>query len=273
MADPVVDSNVAPVVQPPAGDDLIKRASEVKIETPLPAKADVDYENHFDPNAINTLKTSEELKSYAEGLRKSYARGFEKKTQELSSTRKLLEAQLTSMNTWTPERVQALINDPQFVQAASSIIGPSSQNDNSMLSENERKTISNIERQQQTILKQQLELQKREQDVQIAGRFSNYNPQSVDILTAELIEGKVQATREHLWKVLDYDQAVQRAYELGKQDRNLSIKEKINASSATGFNASPITSGSEIDPKESSSQAWERSKQNALNALAQAAKK
>jgi hypothetical protein len=46
-----------------------------------------------------------------------------------------------------------------------------------------------------------------------------------------MMQGRVQATREHLWKVVDYESAVKRAYDLGKQDRKMEVAEKVGASS------------------------------------------
>jgi hypothetical protein len=44
----------------------------------------------------------------------------------------------------------------------------------------------------------------------------------------------VVATREHLWKVIDYEAAVQRAYELGRQDARSVNQDKFNASNMVG---------------------------------------
>jgi hypothetical protein len=68
---------------------------------------------------------------------------------------------------------------------------------------------------------------KSQQDAQLKNKYTNYAPDMIDTLTTDLIQGKRQATREDLWKAVDYDDAVRRAYELGKQDKNFDNKEKI----------------------------------------------
>jgi len=46
-----------------------------------------------------------------------------------------------------------------------------------------------------------------------------------------MMAGKIQATNEHLFKVVNYETAIRNAYQMGKEDRKLDIGEKVNASS------------------------------------------
>jgi hypothetical protein len=75
----------------------------------------------------------------------------------------------------------------------------------------------------------------KKQDETLKTRYANYNPEAVDIITSDLLTGKVRATREDLWKVYDYEPAVKRAYELGRQDGQTEKQEKVNSISAEGM--------------------------------------
>ena len=73
------------------------------------------------------------------------------------------------------------------------------------------------------------------QDEQLKTKYANYDPSAVDVITSELLTGKRQATREDLFRAIDYENAVKRAYELGKADSAVDKQEKINASSYDGI--------------------------------------
>ena len=61
----------------------------------------------------------------------------------------------------------------------------------------------------------------------------------MDSLTKDLLAGKYQATREDIWKVHDYESMANRAYQLGKQDRQLDLGIKVEANSIIGNQVIP----------------------------------
>ena len=216
-------------------EDLISRASQVKLdekqETQQPNTDDVK----FDYGKLDNIKSPEEAKQWAEEAYKSLQRGFNTKFQEVASLRKSLEAKAQESQEWTPERVQSLLNDPKFVESAQAVAGQNNQNDYMTEEEKARDLrVKQLENEIRSLQQQNSNTLKSQQDNQLQGKYANYKPEAVDILTADLLQGKVQATREHLWKVIDYDAAVRRAYELGKQDRKLDINEKESSMSFDG---------------------------------------
>ena len=83
--------------------------------------------------------------------------------------------------------------------------------------------------------------------MQIKSRYKNYDSRIVDEAYEGLKTGKVQATREDLWKAIDYERAIKRAYELGKKDKAVDTSDKFQASSPnSGMN---ITQSSDVPKK------------------------
>jgi hypothetical protein len=212
--------------------DLITRVSEVKEE----AKPEVKEEAKFNINdldasieAVQDPKSKEQLLA----LKKSLISGENKKYQEIADLRKDLEAKIENLKTqpkeWTSERVQELMKDQSFVTAAQSIVGE--ETSESALSEKEQARIKQLEQQLRTVQQQGMQAFKAQQDEVLKAKYANYDGQAVDTITADLLEGKVQAGREDLWKVYDYEAAVKRAYKLGLEDKKLNITEKVDSAS------------------------------------------
>lgn len=219
--------------------DLLTRVSQVKTEV-----KQEDTEGKFN---INDLDAQIEklpdpaLKEQMVGLKKSLLRGENQKYQEIANLRKQYETKLAETQTWTPERLQAEINKPDFVQAAQSVLQTRNPNDNG-LTDSQWSTLSDVEKAELNQLKQKIvsleknswEAVKSQQDAQLKNKFANYDPSVVDNVANDLVQGKIQATREALWKVVDYENAVKRAYELGLMDKNTQNQEKVNGMTFEG---------------------------------------
>lgn len=180
-------------------------------------------------------------------------RGYNQKFQELAELRKALESNQTKAEeAWTVDRVQKLLQDPQFVNVAQQISGyqPEGQDDDeySALSPREQALMQKLEAQTNMIQKQMSEAERFKQDSELKSKYKDYNPQAVDTLTADLLAGRVQATREHLHKVATYDtmkaemlKRVEAAYELGRSERDNGIPEKVQATSFQGQTTTPTS--------------------------------
>ena len=231
-----VKQEAVPVVQPePVQEDLVSRVSKVK--PPEEAKKEIDEKfNINDLDAAIEKLPDPLIKEQVLGLKKSLLKGENQKYQEIANLRKQYESELSKSNSWTPEKVQGLLNNPEFVNAAQSIVTPQ-QDNGSMLTAQEKQQLEENNRKVNTLLQQNLQLQRVQQDSQLKNRYANYKPEVVDNVFNELVMGKVQATREDLWKVIDYENAVMRAYELGKQDKNQQNQERVQGMTlATGMN-------------------------------------
>lgn len=219
--------------------DLITRASEVKAPEPKPTDG-FDRKKHDEVVSSLPPEVQEQVRAYENEIMS----GASKKFREAAEIRKELE------RPWTPDRVQQLLNDQTFVSSAQAIAqqqalqqNPQGSNMNdqewSALTEGEKKQFYAVQQNQAQLQGQMNQILSRQEDTLLSQRYKNYNPQAVDEIRHGLLSGSMQATREHLWKVHDYDAAVRRAYELGKQDRQTDIQGKMQASSPqVGVNAS-----------------------------------
>ena len=231
--------------------DLITRVSQVKVE-PEVKKDDSGLpveEPKFDLNDIEKIQDpvakDQALKAY-----KSFQRGFNDKFQQLAELRKTYETELTNNKTWTKDRIKQIQSDPNFLKVAQEVLAEQKPID-ANISDNEWSAMTTSEKQQwhamqeriktlETQNQQQAILQQfRQQDEQLRPKYANYDPNAVDIITSELLSNKRQATREDLWKAIDYDSAVKRAYQLGLQDANGENKVKLNSASFDGVNTQP----------------------------------
>lgn len=252
----------APVVETPK-EDLVTRASKVSLDQP---------KNGNEPAASESIKLDQAtidkiadpvLKASVQEAYKSMQADYTKKTQALAAERKQMESlkqQLESSGQYTPEKIQQLLNDPSFVRAAQEYQRANgthqvATNGNAELTDEEFSFLS-PEQQKLYLKTKQMEqslgivndrLQAAEvekQDMGLKSKYANYNPMTVNEIYQGMMTGKIQATREHLWKVADYDAAVERAYRLGLEDRKIEVGDKVAASSPS--NGVSVTASSDV---------------------------
>ena len=234
--------------------DLITRVSQFKKEEEPKLTGEVKVtEPEFDFKDIEKI-TDPTAKEYAEKAYKSFQRGFNQKFQELADLRKSYEQKVTETSIWTPEKVQSLLNNPDFVNSAKTVMvnqAPQTfegtQQEWSALSDTDKAKFQQLENKINILEQQNYQVRRTQEDETLKNKYTNYNAQAMDILTADLLQQKVIATREHLWKVYDYEGAVERAYNLGLQDGTKGVREKVSSSSMEGTMA---TSNKETPKKE-----------------------
>jgi len=220
-------------------ESLVTRASKIKLEEP---KKEADNPFGLTSEDFQKVTTDPVLSKYYKSMLSDYT----KKTMTVADEKKTVEAKLAEMSNWTKDRVKTLQSDPAFLKAAQEVLaeqnppnsgytdeawGNLSQEDRQRMVSMQQKI---LEMEQKTQLQQQLQ-ELKTQDETLKTRYANYNPEAVDIITNDLLTGKVRATREDLWKVYDYEPAVKRAYELGRQDGQVEKREKTNSISAEGM--------------------------------------
>ena len=225
--------------------DLTSRASEVSLEPQ-------ETEKKYDRNSFNEKlsKLPPEMQEEVKAFQQTLYKGADEKFQEAARLRR--EADELRQRGWDKNSVQQLLNDPTFQAQVNELQQERQVEQNpqgsglsdeewSYLSPKEKALLANTQKMQQEDRKRMDQFfQKQEwekQDMTIKARYKNYEPKYVDEAFNGLVSGKIQATREDLWKAIDYENAVKRAYELGKKDRALDLNEKVTASSpASGFN-------------------------------------
>jgi len=221
--------------------DLVTRVSEVKPEANGTA---LNRSKHDELIASLPPEVQAQVKAYESeimsGANKKFMAAADKE-RELSQP-------------WTTERVQRLLNDQTFVTSAQEVAqrqalaqnpsGSGMQDQEwSALTDGERRQFYAVQQNQIQMQSQMNQLLARQEDLNLMTRYKNYDAAKIDKLQQDLIQGNVRATREHLHKVLDYDDAIERTARLIKQDIQTEIKEKMNASSpAMGVNTTQADS-------------------------------
>lgn len=231
--------------------DLVSRVSQHKVTETKPEIS----EPEFDFKNIESIKDPV-AKEQALSAYKSFQKGFNQKFQELSEQRKTLEQMKQDMSTWTPEKVQALTANEQFLKAAQSVVGvqnsKSTDSEYSAMSETEKARVAQLEKELTQLKNQSYQQIKVQQDEQLKTRYANYDSNTMDMITNDVLAGKAQITREHVWKAYDYDSAIKRAYELGKQDKIQENTEKVNSMSF-GDSSKNVSSSEKMEPNKGES--------------------
>jgi hypothetical protein len=246
VPEPVVSDVTPNSVETNNDDDIVSRVlshkEEPKVEAPKP-EGDPDFFNYADIEKI----TDPVAKEYAQKAYKSMERGVQKKFQEAAEMRKQLEQQLTESGRWTPEKVQSLLSNQEFINASQTVMqqanptgGELSDDEWSALSQSEKAEFKSMQSKILQMENQNRQMQmKQELEQQISSlgtKYASFNKDKVLSLLSDVNAGKFNATLEHIHKVVDYEDAIRRAYRMGKEDRQLDVQEKVNVST-------PVDSG------------------------------
>ena len=243
-----------PEVQAPEVD-LVTRVSQVQ------PKEQKQEEQKFNINELDAEieKVQESpLKEQFLKLKKSLISGENKKYEEIANLRKEYEKKISDISSWTPERLKEELSKPDFVQAANTVL-QSGNPQGSGLSDEQWSALSDADKSELRILKQKISMLeqsnfqavKTQQDSTLKTKYANYAPDIIDNALTQMNTGKLQITREDIWKAIDYEKAVKRAYELGLVDKNTQNKEKVNAMSFDG--SGNISAPSGVERKEGES--------------------
>lgn len=244
------------VAVPQQADDLTSRVSGVSLEQSEPK--DVKFDRNQFTDQLSKLPP--EMQEQVRLFQQSIYKGADDKFQEAARLRQ--EAEQLRQRGWDKNSVQEVLNDPTFQSNIQQLQNErqSQQNpEGSGLSDEEWSYLSPKEKnmlfetrkaqmEQSRVFNAYMQKQEYEkQDSELKTRFKNYDNKKVDETFNGLLSGQLQATREHLWKVIDYDDAVKRAYQLGKKDHALDLNEKVQAvSPGAGLN---ITKSSDVPAK------------------------
>ena len=265
-------------------DDIVSRASSFKAQ---PDKVDNLQEAKFDVNEIAKIQDPVARK-LAEDAYKSFQADYTRKTQDLAKQRKELEvAQSLKSKSFTLTDVDELLSNPSFIQAAQEkqrFVQPQQtvQNGSGELTDEEFSYLSPEmqkvyigQKQNKDMLAQlsgQLQsAQVEKEDMALKSRYSNYSSDLVNQTYRDMMTCKVNATREHLWKALDYDDGLKRAYALGRQDEKSGISQARQASTQVS-GVTTQTLDADVPTKlvkESFQDYWKRVAQSAKTKLGQ----
>lgn len=229
---------VEPVEQPqgtqqPGSDDVLKRVSEFMTEKVPTEENQNDIDNKFNVNDIDNIQDPQ-AKEYAQKAYKSLQGQYTKQFQELASDRKEFEKTREVNTSWTPERVQSLLNDQEFVSAAQQVTGQPAEYNDSILSESEQAKITTLENKVKQMEQNSLATNRAQETERLKNVYPHYNSQAMDTITKEILDQKRMIGLEDVWKSYNYKQAVEAAYEMGLKESKAGNIEKIQSMSMTG---------------------------------------
>lgn len=276
VANQTVDPNQSVEGQHTQTEDLLSRVTKFVANEDLTNKSDdaIDKEVYNDAEFRAKIDSIQDpaMKDYMLKLRKSGIRGVNEKLSEIAEIRKEIQS-LKEGNIpkgWTPERIQQLIKDPEFLQAAQQVAGTTSESaDDEYVPDSVKKKLAELD-----VIKKQLnqfQVNQFEQSIEqehktLSQKYGNYDRNKVDEIRKDLLEGKIRANSEHLYKAFYHDDNVRRAYELGRQDAAGGVSEKQRASTYYAGSQTP-NSDIKIEKTESDKQVWNKIVQKAIGSI------
>jgi hypothetical protein len=241
----------------PKAEDLIKRmgttGSQNNPNTDTPPSLDPS-DLGYDPRKIEEIKDPQ-ARQLVEELKKSLERGYNNKFMKLANEKKEVENLRTQLEAqtnqpWTPERVQQLLRDPNFAQAASAVQQSAppadwsgSQEEWSTLTPNEKRQFSEL---RNAVSQQQMQLNRMlisSEEQKIKDKYPDYDPQNVEKWYKDAAEGRIPEgqIRELIHKALNFEKYVEGGYKFGLEDRNVMLREKAGAMSPNHVNTQTVT--------------------------------
>jgi hypothetical protein len=236
-----VESGNEPAPVQDKTEDLLSRVTKFVNEEKPENKSDdnIDEKVFNDAQFRDKIEAieDEELKGYMKALRKSGVRGVNDKMSEIAEMRKELESFKSSQarSKFSYNSIEEMLNDPIFVQEASKYTNtPSESQDEEYIPESVKNDLLNVKKQLSDYKQQQAQAQILQEHNALRSKYANYNPERIDEIRKDLLEGKINANSEHLYKAFTHDENVKRAYEMGLHDGTNGVKEKFESVSIDG---------------------------------------
>lgn len=230
---PVVNQEQAPEV------DILTKVSQFKLpeqDKIINPPEQPEFASITDPVAKKAA--SEAVERLRRGMQSDY-------TKKLEDTQKLV----TQSKSWTPQRIQQeLLNNPEFLSAAQMIQGQQTSQERSLtqeeysaLTDSEKNKLNSVTR-LETELKEMKNNTAQEilrntisqKDITLRTKFSDYDPKAIDEATVNLAKLNLADVREYVYKATNYEINVKRAYEMGKQEGQGKLQNKINVITPQG---------------------------------------
>lgn len=250
---PIEPSKEGTPVEPSTPENIISRVTNLKKEEipnqPVsPVKEGTEV--FFNRDDLTKIKTPEEAVAYAEAAYKSMEKGYQVKFQDLATERKSFETKQTAPKEYTKASIQEMVNDPKFIQAAEALkadINPTggviSNEEWSTLTDTEKADIKETKGQVTQLIQENNRMKLEQQHKDMEGKYSTYDRKNVMDLYNSMAKGETTITTEGFHKYIDYEAAIKRGYDLGRQDERNGIQEKHDAST-------PVTTSTTITPSD-----------------------
>lgn len=245
METPVVTPEPAPEV------DILTRVSQFK--APVVEDKILNPPEQPEFAKITDPVAREAAKEAVERMRRDMQSDY---TKKLEGAQKLVN----QSKSWTPQRIQQeLLTNPEFLQAAQMIQGtqatPSqlTQESYSALTDSEKAAV-NLVPELQNELKQIRQKATEEQivnaiaqkDVTLRTRFTDYDSKQIDDACRNLAQSNIADVREYVYKAVNYETNVKKAYEMGRLEGQGKLNSKLNIIAPEG---SVITGNEKVPTK------------------------
>lgn len=256
-------------------DDLLSKVTKF-VETESPAnkpEEKINEELFNDADLRQKIDSIEDegLRSQFSSLRKSLMRGANDKFQEIAEFRKELQSVKEGLQPkgWSPERIKQLMNDPEFLSAAQQVAGQPPQDEDEYVPESVKNKLKELDVLKEQVGQWQSTLTKSQQTQAhqvLKDRYADYNQEKVDEIHKDVLERKVTPSFDDIYKVLNYETNIKKAYKMGRKDEQDGIGEKQQASSFEGLSQTP---NSEVKPEkeESNKEYWGRIVKNTVSKM------
>lgn len=222
-------------------NDLISRVSKIQ-------QSQQTSDNSLDNSPKISLDEIKDpiQKSILEKKIKDLESGYNKKFMQVAEERKKAEAMRLELESKlnkpiTREYVQELLKRPDFIQAAQeeyqSKMGSQApenwegtQEQWSNLSDSDKHAFNHLRNQVNSLLSQQQLTANAQEHDKVKSKFHDYDPQLVDKFLQDSSSLSGERIKELVWKAINYEKHMERAYKLAYEDKSGTIKEKINGS-------------------------------------------
>ena len=271
---------VEPVVEVKPEPTILERVAQFKPEPKVvPPATPPAEEGAFNVRELEAIRDPM-ARAAAERAYKSFQSDYTKKTQaiaeknrELDERKKALETQAVQANQrtpWTADKIQKeLLSDPTFVAEAQRLaqVNPAPSNPNaSGLTDDQWSALTSEEKAKFNLMEQKLakleqQSKQSEQQAQSAivqqqhqalkARFGDdYNSDIVDTTVRDVVDGRAQIGLEHIFKAINYENAINNAYKMGRLDEAVKLRDKQGNMSYDGGQVSGSKSTLEPEKNE-----------------------
>jgi hypothetical protein len=234
-------------------ESLIDRVGKYQPSKPKVPTNPQGVDDKFDYREIESIEDPK-AKELALKAYKSFEKGYQQKFQSLADERREIERLRQESSKWTPERIAKALQDQSFIEAAQAYqtqhnpVGSGKSDEEwSSMTESEKASFTAMQNkiaamEQQNSFKEMQHLLEK-QHSELSSKYSTYNRNNVEQLFNDMSAGRIQASLEHFHKVVDYEPAIERAYQMGLEDASKDVQDKMNANTNIngGFSVRPNT--------------------------------
>ena len=221
---------------------LASRVAQMQSESAVPTKEEESGEEGG--SLIDKLKAAglkEDLIKEIEDERKSFKSGYDKKFQKLAGEKKEFESMRDDFMRMDAKKIGELMENPEFVKASQEWLQMNetlpedmSYDEYSQLNPKEKAKIDELHKKMKALEEKEQNAQLNAQHESLKGKYKDYSVEGINEFLGEIQSGKRSIGFEDLYKVMNYEKALENAYKMGKEESGAASSVKFNSSSVPG---------------------------------------